>query len=108
MKERKAMQEMQSRNDIVITDADKGGAVVILDVEDYVKEAERQLKNKENYRKINCDPTAANNKTICKVKSRFQKENLLSKNICEGLKTEHPKTSKNFHINYRTLARIYN
>ena len=34
------MQELQSRKDIVITDADKGGAVVILDVEDYVKDAE--------------------------------------------------------------------
>ena len=75
------MQELQSRKGIVITDADKGGDVVILDVEDYVKEAERQLNNKENYRKINYDPTTVNNETIHKVISRFQKENLLSKNI---------------------------
>ena len=81
IKERKAMQELQFRKDIGITDADKGGAVVILDVEDYVKEAERQLNNKENYRKINYDPTTVNNETIHKVISRFQKENLLSKNI---------------------------
>ena len=46
------MQELQSRNDTVVTDANKRGAVVILDAEDYVKEAERQLNNKENYRKI--------------------------------------------------------
>ena len=81
IQERKAMQELQSRKGIVITDADKGGDVVILDVEDYVKEAERQLNNKENYRKINYDPTTVNNETIHKVISRFQKENLLSKNI---------------------------
>ena len=86
------MQELQPRNDIVITNADKGGAVVILDVEDYIKDAERQLNNKENYRKIICDPTTANNEPIHKVISRFQKENLLSKNISEGLKTENPKT----------------
>ena len=43
------MQELQSRNDIVITDADKGGAVVILDVKDYIKEAERQLKGCVRY-----------------------------------------------------------
>ena len=49
--ERKAMQEMQSRNDIVITKADKVGAVVILDEENYVKEAERQLKNKRQLQK---------------------------------------------------------
>ena len=51
----------------VITDADKGGTVAILDVEDYVKEAERQLKL------INYDPTTANNEVINKVISRFQK-----------------------------------
>ena len=45
------MQELQSKNDIVITDADKGGAIVILDVEDYVKEVERQLNNKETTEK---------------------------------------------------------
>ena len=39
MKEWKSMQELQSRNNIV-TDADKCGAVGILDVKDYVIEAE--------------------------------------------------------------------
>ena len=68
------------------------GAVVILNVEDYVKEAERQLDNKENYRKINYDRTTVNNETIHKVTSRFQKENLLSETISDGLKTENPKT----------------
>ena len=84
------MQELQSRKDIVITDADKGGAVV--NVEDYVKEAERRLNNKENYRRIYYDPTTVTNETIRKVISRFQKENLLSKNISERLKSENPKT----------------
>ena len=37
VREQKALQELQSRNDIVITDADKGGVVVLLDVEDYIK-----------------------------------------------------------------------
>ena len=91
--EQKAMQEPQSRDDIVITTTDEGGAVVIQDVEDYVEEAERQLKNKENYRKIIYDPTTVNNEAIHKVISRFQKENLLVKNISEGLKTENSKTS---------------
>ena len=36
-KEKKELQELQSRDDTVITEADKGGAVVILDVEDYIK-----------------------------------------------------------------------
>ena len=32
------------------TKANKGGAVVILDVKDYIKEAEKQLNNPENYK----------------------------------------------------------
>ena len=37
VEEEKALGELQSRDDTVITEADKGGAVVILDVEDYIK-----------------------------------------------------------------------
>ena len=91
IKKRKAMQ-LESKNKIVITDSDKVRAIVILDVEDYGKEVERQLNNKEKYRKKIYDPTTANNETIHKVISRFQTEDLLSKNISEGLKTENPKT----------------
>ena len=42
------MKELSEREDIIITEADKGGAVVIVDVKDYIKEAERQLNNTEN------------------------------------------------------------
>ena len=36
LKEQKALQELQSRDDIVIREADKSGAVVILDEEGYI------------------------------------------------------------------------
>ena len=68
----KAVQKLQSRNDKVIADAGKSRGVVILDIADYAKEAERQkLNNKENYWKINYDSTIANNETIHEVISRF-------------------------------------
>ena len=90
-KEQKALQELQSRDDIVITDVDKGGAVVILDVEGYIREAERQLHNTENYKRLNHNPTTTNNETVKKIIKRFHKENLISKNTAEGLKIESPK-----------------
>ena len=40
VKEQKAWQELQSRDDIVIIEGDKSDAVVIRDVEDYIKERE--------------------------------------------------------------------
>ena len=42
--ERTSMKELSEREDIIITKTDKGGAVVIVDVKDYIKEAERQLQ----------------------------------------------------------------
>ena len=40
------MQELESRNDRIMSDKDKGRSVVILDVDNYVKETERQLNTK--------------------------------------------------------------
>ena len=44
----KALEELKVRDSIIIPNAAKGGAVVMLDVKDYVKECERQLNNTEN------------------------------------------------------------
>ena len=38
----KALTELQKRDDIIIINADKGGAITILDTDDYIKEANRQ------------------------------------------------------------------
>ena len=49
---RTSMKELSDQEDIIITKADKGGAVVIVGVKDYIKEAERQLNNSKNHRKL--------------------------------------------------------
>ena len=48
----------------IIAKADECGAVVIVAVKDYIKEAERQLNNTENYRKLQVEPTATNIKLL--------------------------------------------
>ena len=37
---------------MIITKADKGGAVVILDIKDYINEANRQLNDTNNYEQL--------------------------------------------------------
>ena len=98
VKEQKALQELESGDDIVITEADKDGVAVILNAEDYIKEAERQVHNTENYKRLNHNPNTTNNDTVNKIIKRFHKENLLSKNIAEGLKIESPKS---LHFNLK-------
>ena len=80
IKEQKALQELQCSDDILIVEAHKGGAIVILDVEDYIKVAEKQLHNTESYKKLNYNPTTTNNEKVDKI-IRFHKTNLISKNI---------------------------
>lgn len=43
-----ALQELSERDEIVIAKAGKGGAVVKIDAEDYIREAESRLKSKDN------------------------------------------------------------
>ena len=73
VKEQKALQELQYRDDTVITEADKGGAVAILDTEDYIKEVEGQPHNTETYKLLNHNPTTTNNDTVNKRIKRFHK-----------------------------------
>ena len=96
-KKLKALQELQSRDDIVITDVDKGGAVVILDVEHYIKEMERQLHNTRNNKRVNHNPTTTKNEAVNKIIKRFYWGNLISKNIGKVLEIESPK-SPHFYL----------
>ena len=78
---RTSMKELSEREDILMTKVDKGGAV-IMDVKDYIKEAERQLNNTENHRKLQEDPT------------KNKKQKLINEKVAEGLKRNDPKTPK--------------
>ena len=50
--ERKAMKSLKQNQDIIIKPADKGGAIVILNKEDYIKEGLRQLANTNHYEEL--------------------------------------------------------
>ena len=59
---RASMKELSKRKDNKITKAGKGGAVVFVDLKDYIKEAERQLNNTENYKKTSRRPNSNKHK----------------------------------------------
>ena len=46
-----SLEDLQQREDVVITKADKGGAVVFQDVSDYINETNRQLNDQNFYAK---------------------------------------------------------
>ena len=56
--EQAALDSLKSMDDIIITKADKCGAVVVQDVKSYIKEAARQLGDKTFYKKLDHNPTS--------------------------------------------------
>ena len=72
--ERTSMKELREREGIMITKADKGDAVVIVGVKDFLKETERQLNNTKNHRKLQEDPTATNMKLVNDTIERSKKK----------------------------------
>ena len=51
-KERQALYDLKDNKNIVIKGADKGSAVVVLEREDYIKEAEKQFGDSDVYEEV--------------------------------------------------------
>ena len=55
--EKHCLRNLSKNDNIVIKKADKGGSIVIMNREDYLKKVYEHLDNENYYRKINKDPT---------------------------------------------------
>ena len=84
-----ATKELGDHTDIIITKADKGGAVVIMDVKYYINEAHRQLNSKDHCKILNKDPTTNNAKLVNDATQRFKKQKLLKEKIADSLKVSN-------------------
>ena len=83
---RKALNELKqlvTNRTIRITPADKGGAIVIQDTQDYLIEAKRQLDNTEHYNEVKKDPT----KSIAKHSNNLVHQLHTSGHIDDNTKT---------------------
>ena len=74
-----ALYNLQKREDIVIKSADKGSAVVFMDQDHYVSEAERQLNDSTFYKPLNHDPTPEFTKQVSDAVRVMHDQGLISK-----------------------------
>ena len=58
------MEELAKRKDLIITNADKGGAVVIMGTDSSIKEANQQLSDKASYKLLTQDPKLQHNRMV--------------------------------------------
>ena len=68
-----------------------------MDVNDYIREAKRQLNGSKNYKVLAKDPTTTNNDLVIQTIDRFTKEQLINENNANGLKNPSPRTPQ-FYI----------
>ena len=96
-REKNIISEFSKREDLVFTKADKGGATVILDVEDYIEKANRELKEENYYKKVSHDPIQEHMKIVNDTIETFHRHQDLAKHIADNLKTTNLKTT-HFYI----------
>jgi len=79
---------------IRITPADKGGAIVILDLDDYILEANQQLSDQKNYSTLASDPTVEIAKTSNQLLQNLYDTDIISENCYKWglLDTKNVKT----------------
>ena len=90
--EQKALSNFKKRNDIIFTNADKGGTVVIIDTKRYIDEVNKQ--NNEFYKCITENPTLRHNQIINNTIDNFINRQLIKQEVGEGLRINNPHTQK--------------
>ena len=80
-KEHIEMEKLAKRKDLVIHNADKGGAVVIMDTDSYIKEPNQQLSDKTSYKQLTQDPILQHNRMVNQTIERFNNEKILPKKL---------------------------
>ena len=95
--ERIALQELSERDGIVITKANKSGTAVIINVKDYIREAESPLKKKHNCNRLKFGPAETRNILVNDTFERFKEQKIMKEKVTKGLKTENRKHQNSIH-----------
>ena len=82
----------------MITNVDEGNAEVIMEVNDYVREANCKLNDSKNYKVLAKDPTTTNNNLLNQTIDIFKKEQLINEYISNALKNQSSRRTPEFHI----------
>ena len=77
---------MEKKRDHISNNADKGGTVVIVATDNCIKETNRQISDKANYKELTEGTTLQHNRI--QTKERFKNEKLLPKKTADNFKNK--------------------
>ena len=92
--ERSALHSLKKKEDIIIKPADKGSAVVVMDREHYISEAERQLNDSTYYKALDHDPTHEFAKKVADAVSEMLNGDHISEKNAIYLTVDQPKAGR--------------
>ena len=92
--EQEALEALKKREDLIFTNADKGGALVINTVKAYMDEANRQLANSNHYEKLDHNPTSEHAALVENAIETLKLDGKLDEKIAEQLKPRNPRTPR--------------
>ena len=73
------MEEKAKRKNPIITNDAKGGTVVIMETDIYMKKANQQLSDKASYKQLSQESTLQHNRMVKQAIERLKNEKLLPK-----------------------------
>ena len=92
--DRGALQSLKKKRQYIIKPAVKGSAVVVMDREHYISEAERQLNDSNFFTQLDHDPTLEYAKQVSDVVGEMLTEGLISEKNFNYLLVDQPKAGR--------------
>ncbi|XP_041424923.1 uncharacterized protein LOC121395440 isoform X1 [Xenopus laevis] len=90
--EQQELRTLMNEPDIIFKPADKGGALVVMDRDQYIQEILNQLSNEEVYKKVSKDPLPEIQKRIAQIIDQGVEDGIIEKDTKKFLIKEHPMT----------------
>ena len=101
-RERQALNILKNRTDIVVKQANKGGALVIIDSKDYFEEGMRKLNDRNYYQKLDKNPTVDHEKLVNNTIDDLVSGNAIDEDTASLLRPSKSRTPK-----YYILPKIH-
>ncbi|XP_063044279.1 uncharacterized protein LOC134438605 [Engraulis encrasicolus] len=92
LKQRQELSTLQKDGELIIQNADKGGAVILLKRESYEREIQTQLKNTKFYRKLDSNPTLKFKNLVHEKLNQLMEMGHITKNEYAYMKVDYPIT----------------
>jgi len=92
--EKEGLRDLQNNTNIVIKPADKGSATVIMNVSDYIAEADKQLSDSRFYTTLDRDPTDTHQEIVKKAVTSLKYKGEISQKTMDYLIIDKPRLSR--------------